>query len=69
MKKTKIFLEFFYVRFQINYLYLDLKIFILEENKNIYGNAFVPWKSHWKIGLLYSSNEDLAHTVFKKNGL
>ena len=25
---------------------------ILEETKNIYGNALIPWKSHWNIGLL-----------------
>ena len=24
----------------------------MEGNKNIYGNAFIPSKSHWTIGLL-----------------
>ena len=44
MKKPKIFIEFLYVS-------LDSTIF-LEENKNIYGNTFIPSKSHWTIGLL-----------------
>ena len=38
MKKQKIFMEF--------------NKFILEENKNIYGNILIPLKSHWKIGLM-----------------
>ena len=52
MKKPKIFMEFFYVSFQKKLSIFGFSNFILEENKNIYGNTFIPWKSHWKTGLL-----------------
>ena len=51
MKKPKIFMEFFYVSFQKYLFIFGFNNFILEENKNIYGNAFIALKSHWKIGL------------------
>ena len=51
MKKPKIFMEFFYVSF-LKWLFIfGFNNSIFEEHKNIYGNAFIPWKSHWKIGL------------------
>ena len=52
MKKTKIFLEFFYVSFRKKISIFGFSNSIMEENKNIYGNTFIPWKSHWNIGLL-----------------
>ena len=51
MKKPKIFMEFFYVSFQKKLSIFGFSNFILEENKNIYENTFIPWKSHWNIGL------------------
>ena len=44
MKKTKIFMEFFYVSFRNNYLYLDTTILFWKKTKNIYGNTFIPSK-------------------------
>ena len=55
MKKPKIFLEFFNVSFRKKLFIFGIDNFILEENKNIYGNAFIPSKSHWNIGLLVTS--------------
>ena len=49
-RAIKIFMEFFYVSFRKKWSIFGFSNFILEENKNIYGNAFIPWKSHWKIG-------------------
>ena len=57
MKKPQIFLEFFYVYFWKKNI-LGLNNSILEENKNIYGNAFIPSKSHWNIGLCYLHKYD-----------
>ena len=48
MKKPKIFMKFFYVSFWKNIFIFGFKNFIFEENKNIYGNAFITSKSHWK---------------------
>ena len=79
MKKPKIFMEFFYVSFRKKLSIFGFSNFILEENKNIYGNTFIPWKSHWNIGLLrigqrynsltfknenYNSNHDLTLDQF-----
>jgi len=46
MKKPKIFMEFFYVSFRKQLIVFGFNNFILDENKNIYGNAFIPRKSH-----------------------
>ena len=45
-KKTKIVMEFFYVSFSKWLFIFGFYNFILEANKNIYGNAFITWKSH-----------------------
>ena len=50
-RAIKIFMEFFYVSFRKKWSIFGFSNFILEENKNIYGNAFIPWKSNWNIGL------------------
>ena len=53
MKKQEITIEFFYVSFQNKCVFIfGFNNFILEENKNIYGNIFIPSKNHWGIGLL-----------------
>ena len=52
MKKPKIFMGFFYVSFRKKSSIFGFSNFILDENKNVYGNIFIPWKSHWNIGLL-----------------
>jgi hypothetical protein len=46
MNKPKIFMEFFYVSFQKKIFIFGFNNYILEENKNIYGNAVIPSKSH-----------------------
>ena len=51
MKTPKIFMEIFYVSFQKIKSTFEFDNFILEENKNIDGKAFVLSKSLWKIGL------------------
>ena len=48
MKKTKIFI-------------FGFNNFILEENKNIYGNAFIPSKSHWVNDLHGSIKEQMLN--------
>ena len=53
MKKPKLFMDFFYVIFRKKLFIFGFNNFILEENKNSYGNAAIPSKSHWKIGLMY----------------
>ena len=55
MKKQKIFLESFYVSFRKQLSKFGFNNLILEETKNIFGNAFIPWKSHWNIGLLITN--------------
>ena len=52
MKKPKIFMEFFYVSFWKKKSIFGFSNFIVEENKNIYGDTFIPWKSQWNIGLM-----------------
>ena len=42
----------------LNY-YFWIQQFILEENKNIYGNAVIPSKSHWKIGLMTMTEKNI----------
>ena len=68
MKKPKIFMEFFYVRFRKIIFIFGFNNFILEANKNIYGNAVIPSKSHWKIGLVAKSKQcnGLDFTEFPK---
>ena len=31
-------------------IYISIQIQILEQNKNVYGNIFIPSKSYWAIG-------------------
>ena len=45
-------MEFFYVSFRKKIFVIRFNNFIFEENKNIYGNTFIPSKSHGKIGLM-----------------
>ena len=42
MKKQKIFLESFYVSFRKQLSKFGFNNLILEETKNIFGNAFIP---------------------------
>jgi hypothetical protein len=45
MKKPKIFMEFFFVNFRKRLFIFGFNNFILEENKNIYGNTAIPSKA------------------------
>ena len=66
MKKTKIFLEFLYISFRKKICIFGFNNFILEENKNMYGNAFIPLKSHWNIGLMKHANNALNISLFTR---
>ena len=54
-EKTKNIFGIFLRKFPEKKIILGFNNFISEENKNIYGNAFIPWKSHWNIGLMSGS--------------
>ena len=63
MTKPKIFMEF-YVSFRKQIFLFGFNNFLLEENKSINGNAFILWKSHWKIGLetFFHSHGELIYS-------
>ena len=45
---------------------MEFNNFILEENKNIFGNVFIPSKSHWKIGLMRQFFKNMSQCVWDR---
>ena len=71
-EKTKNIYGIFLRKFPKKNIYFWINNFILEENRNIYGNAVILSKSHWKIGLIswkrtnFSGPINKLHTLTSK---